>query len=575
MKGEEMTWFSKVHPDLHPSPVHNAKQSACYNSWLSAVNTIRDHPEYIEITTEKASIKSVLVWETINKYGPNTTYTECDGIPRIRFLGATKTDKSLITVTLNAKAGPPKFIVKNTKVPAPTCTDLDAYLCRKLQGIDEVGGDDYGKYTIRPLEHPMFKSVCPIKFGCIPFLSEVVLLYWPEDVVSRDVCGSDGSGSSITRPWDGGNAPPVSFSTDAITFEGQDLYLRSVDGTTAMSVVPSGVNIHQILWPGGTYLDPFVMKGQWTFTSPTLYLAYRPVTQFLQLVFTPTSSWDYQSMQVPILTQSAGVIALRPNEVYTMRPDRFTKIGGLEYARAAANGSFRPVFDVGMLSEQQQAVPISIGDLLYPIPASLYYDMRVADCWGEQNYCGTITENIYRPRLSIAERAWKSIFGTSMCSDPLLGDPPISLRPIRGLSDLEPPELPKYFNPDVQNVQNPSFPFTRPGSGYDPVATGDVLNSDGVKNQPPSISDWFPKPGQAAEPNLPNATPTLVSRPRPQDLDQLFGQVSVFNRPWVVNYGNVSSTDNSFKGEGSTLTKPSSMVYFMWISSLLFAEYWV
>jgi hypothetical protein len=132
----QASWFKSIHPDLHPSPIHNVKQSACYTSWLSYFKSFRNHPEYIHIIPETASTTSVLVWETVNKFGLHRTYTECDGIPRIEFLGSTKTVKSLVTETIKVKVNPVDYTVEGDKIPRPNCTDLDTYLCRKLHGID-------------------------------------------------------------------------------------------------------------------------------------------------------------------------------------------------------------------------------------------------------------------------------------------------------------------------------------------------------------------------------------------------------------------------------------------------------
>jgi hypothetical protein len=158
------------------------------------------------------------------------------------------------------------------------------------------------------------------------------------------------------------------------------------------------------------------------------------------------------------LMRTAGVIALEPGDIFTMRPVRPDewKIGDEEYARQVASGHYNPILP---FLDRLEPRKLMLGDLKDPVPASLYYDARSAECWGLQSHCGTLTDGHFRPQLSLARKVWSSMNdgtplscsgycggendGIDECAFPLLVDPPIQLEPIpeSKIRDLNHPTL--------------------------------------------------------------------------------------------------------------------------------------
>jgi hypothetical protein len=170
----------------------------------------------------------------------------------------------------------------------------------------------------------------------------------------------------------------------------------------------------------------------------------------------------------------AGIMELKSEEVYTMIPARDrANLSGLAYAQSVANGTFSQEnewyeqWDVRVGRSlphvyHQKQLPLDFGDMEDPVPASLYYDAKAEECWGEQIHCRTITDGTYRPRLAFNEKFWASALpGWNSCSWPTVVDPPIALSPIKDSTTqvpLMPTEMPGQ---QTQNAQ-PSVQFTRP-----------------------------------------------------------------------------------------------------------------
>jgi hypothetical protein len=492
------------HPDLDPPPPFNQSVDACYSSYLNFLIT-----NYQKSTTYKVRedwieyMTSEVVWETIQQFGPNSTYTQCDGITRLKFLGKpTRTVKSEITVTMTERVS----LAWMTWFPdAPHCYDSDPYHCRRLQGLFEVGGAMLDNTHKPQFVDWIFSAMCPIRFTCTPVVDEVVLLYWPEDVATRDICGSDGRGASVTRPHVRVDDTPVTAVIDAITFRGQDMYLRRLDGKPfeAYNMNKLGNRFaREQMFPGQTYLESSVMTGRWTFTSPSVYLAHRPIGRNLE-VSPSWAEWPQTKLTVYQSFMPAGVLTLDPSDVSTVRAYHLKGMGGVEHAQLIANGSFEPHYDNWTYIEPiLQLHPMTYGDLLDPVPASAYFNVRTADCWGNQTHCSTITDDSFRPKLMINPKIWSSVFNGFLCSDPLLADPPIALVPLSKsqLDDLPMP-LPKGTK---ARIDNPS------------ITAAAEADSEFIFNS-------NAKPGQRVDPDVPMATPTALTRPRPALINNMLG----------------------------------------------------
>lgn len=121
----------------------------------------------------------------------------------------------------------------------------------------------------------------------------------------------------------------MTFETDAITFRGQDLYLRQASS----------------LSPRTDYIHPSILHGHWTFTSPTIYLAHHPITA----VFGYQRLGGYLMMGSPTtsLIRTAGIIALNSEDLYSIRPgsQNSQTRDGINYAQLVAKGKFDPSTD--------------------------------------------------------------------------------------------------------------------------------------------------------------------------------------------------------------------------------------
>jgi hypothetical protein len=179
--------------------------------------------------------------------GNGSVYTTCDGIPRFRF-HSQPTSQTLMVVTVTREVlqtyypfhedFPPgfkeKFSSSSTKFPSPSpdcgidsnhCSEFrSSYRAQRTKsGLDDW---DYYKPGDRESGGPcMLES--PSIAGCyMEAGSEVVLLYWPPVLISRDVCGADGLGTALTvsSPASG---PSLVVTTSAITFGG--VGIRGID----------------------------------------------------------------------------------------------------------------------------------------------------------------------------------------------------------------------------------------------------------------------------------------------------------------------------------------------------------
>jgi hypothetical protein len=497
------------HPDIRPVPPKNPEQEACYTSWISYIDELQAFVNRATTRTEgQSTTTSVYVWETLQSFGPNSTYYECDGIPRIRFLDTpTETSSLLVTQTVWRDDATLRVNLDGPGLPEqPNCSTLEPYYCRKIEGCHDVGGRHLSLINgdRRQMWFPAnFRDICDVEYDCKIGLSEVILIYWQDNLVTRDICGGNGHGSSVTAPW--GSTLNRTITTDAITFRGQDLYLRSVNSVPISEYPPEkmGWDVGFVFGDIATnkserYFTSSVMKGDFTFVYPTVYLAHRPITRQLQM--RPRwKGWGHNNFAMNKLVRSEGIIPMSSTDVFYMRPINQT-MDGLEYAKSVAKGLYRPTLSSDVLGAESKIfkiLPLDYGNLREPIAASVYYDARMGDCWGEQNHCGTITEGAYRPKIRIAPHIWETIFNSYMCVDPMLVDPPISLHILSG-HELDQPEV---------SVHKPSFVDAMPTPPVDP-RDPDSPGSPSHPGIPYDPKSGQPRPGATFDPHVPIQTDT-------------------------------------------------------------------
>jgi hypothetical protein len=178
------------HPGYGNHPPPSPMEENCYTSWLSYYKSIRDPKTMSGSVLGLPQVStSILVWETIQKFGPNSTYTACDGIPRLKFTASpTATSKSLITQTIwGDNRSVVVYHVTDILDKAPTCQTLNPLHCRKLMGVGEIGGGYERNLAIPADSMEQLLKLCPDLYTCDPILQEVVLIHWAENIVTRDI----------------------------------------------------------------------------------------------------------------------------------------------------------------------------------------------------------------------------------------------------------------------------------------------------------------------------------------------------------------------------------------------------
>ena len=132
-------------------------------------------------------------------------------------------------------------------------------------------------------------------------------------MVSRDICANNGYGTSITSPPD--KRFQGTITTNAITFHGRDLCYRATQrqGDTALSAISSA-----------PCAGSSVLYGNFTFISPTVYMAHHPVTG---------SVWHWSGLDIVDFLEGtevytgdfdASISALLPAGVIALHEKTFT-----------------------------------------------------------------------------------------------------------------------------------------------------------------------------------------------------------------------------------------------------------
>jgi hypothetical protein len=365
------------------------------------------------------------VWETIERFGPGKTSTDCDDIPRFSFdrsatSSATKTVTQSGQDVVDTHVWWPKFNASND-LPRPGCRANTDFCEAKKERLWRDRGDSIDRGFDFP--YVVIDGACggSERTWCrMDYDAEVVLLYWPPKLENRDICTSDGFGSATTIQPNFTNAVPISIVTSAITFEGQDI------------------------WESGrSHVMPWTLTGPFTLRYPTVYLAHHPLTRY-----DITSKADREYIEKPIVIRTAGIMPVPVSELYTYVPDFGNHKLGLEYAKQMANGQFHlqeewGVRQAGNLSFTTRTLrQLNLGHLQNPIPASIYYDARL-DCTGFQSHCGVITDDTYRPSIVLKNKAWHSILPDHFtCGMGALNDPPRALTAIFPQTTVDQAALP-------------------------------------------------------------------------------------------------------------------------------------
>jgi hypothetical protein len=435
-----------------PDSASCAASWASYSKYLSLL--------YLKTPKGWDTSYTLRTYETLRPVGDGFVYTACDGIPRFRF---SSTPTATITTT---------FFVNNTQYSAreettqsfPNC-EPDRGLCDKLwqkyNSNSSAGLDDAENLEPNMPVADIFlllgncgTSYCGLEAG-----EEVVLIYWPPAVTSRDICAADGHGAAVTLSLPVVTTPVV-ITTSAITFRGQDLY--SIDTSE----------------PSRTRVAPSILTGPFTFTSPTVYMAHHPISR---------------NMPPHQIVRPAGVAPLKAEDIYTTMGSFKTATSDVvSYANQVAQGRFENAVGLESWSggsnnnrnKTADQVPFDFGHLQNPVPAHLYYDDQEEICHGRQTHglCATITDDTYRPRIGLKNKVWLSLLANSSgCWRPQLRDPPIALVPIPTIAS---PSLSSFNHIDqAEKGETLALPVPGPTIGAQP--TGSLKKSSAQSSLPP------------------------------------------------------------------------------------------
>jgi hypothetical protein len=388
----------------------------------------------------------IKVYETIQKIGNGSVYTACDGIPRYRFHESPTVH---LTSTVTVTSVIPEVVRKWAYEPDCMYSD-NLEFCQSLTWPpDSNATDEFDARPLPPWIRGPLETTNELKCGedtilCrIDMGEEVVLIFWPPVAPSRGACGS-----SIVESV---SNVPRTIVTSAITFNGQNLYLRkSKIGQEGFKIVQTH------------FIPSSVLPGPFTFIEPTIYLAHHPISLFNMGGF---------GGEPDALLSPPGILTLKSSDIYSIRPKGSEFRHSANYAQLVAHGQYlNPQVD----PIDDEHVPFDFEDIRNPVPASLYYDARSDDCWGKQTHCGTITDDSYQPRIAIKNRVWYSIeTALSACSRARLVDPPIVLTLIPTMTL---PLLPKFTHaqPEESLAQAAMSPTAvpKPGNTIGPYATG-------------------------------------------------------------------------------------------------------
>jgi hypothetical protein len=453
-------------------------------------------------TSDSIQYTHTRIYETIQKVGRGTITTAQDGIPRFSFYVSPTTETTKF-ITVTAVIPGSRIIVERLYPPEktdadygkPICPDAKSHMkpmeistdnswastrnCAQMHrwrgnwepdcfyyenqefcdavwqawmGVVEMDNSDFAEEALIDKPGWMGMGFCKRSLTCeLKMGPEVALIYWPQVSLTNQSTFNNNTTSNSTL-----SALPT-ITVDAITFKGQDLYLRSIitaTDCTQVDEINGDLTTYSDTIPYQTgYVTSSILTGPFTFKYPTVYLAHHPISVAFNRVVDTTMHEGRESpifiKKEPRFTRSAGIIALNAGDVYSMRPKgadlRWGTKDGLDYAQAVAQGKYTQYTDTPARSWYKpgelrgwelnpliyERVHFDFANLQDPVPASVYYDARAEDCWGLQSHCDTITDDTYRPRLALKNKVWRSLLPDAFdCTRPLLVDPAIALYPL-------------------------------------------------------------------------------------------------------------------------------------------------
>jgi hypothetical protein len=423
------------------------------------------------------------IYESVGTLGAGSVYHGCDGIPRFKWTGAVT---ALRTATITVIHQYPTIISKRwtfmrnsewrsiagiaTPPPEASCNRGNAYtMGNNVANMCNQHEVELLSAAYKAYNGTIGREDCMSMRKCfVQFNHEIALMYWPSEAEPDATCsgsptkGFEGHDRQTTVPLSPLMFPKTAVMT-AITFPGKDIYNRGVRYETIHPGDTKRMTISYQPVNDGDYIPPSTMSGTFTFTSPTVYVAYRgfgviaamDITGYITLPNGTSILARHPAVEATAATE--GVFPAKSEDVFSLRqiPIATAGLGGMQWAQSVAAGRYDgmdllPPLELGsntifysnsssvvenfmgFKDLEYQTLPLNFRDLQNPVPASEYFNVR-PDCWGIHTHCGTITDDTYRPNLWINNSFWASLLpSTSGCSIGTVADPPVSLVAISG-----------------------------------------------------------------------------------------------------------------------------------------------
>jgi hypothetical protein len=385
--------------------------SADYANFIQAQSSFqKQHPATSTIT-------NFLYWWTKLRTDPSSTYIDSEGFRRLKFLTSTgefhyswsRFHESRVltrgTYLKDCYPGSSDSSCWQPQVTRPTCTINDrfcTYLRNSFWSKRMAATSMSVDHRFDP-ENPV--GMCLAQRRCAWDIGqELVVIFWGKDQ-------SYGSPVTVVRNQVA-ETLPVTYVTTAITFRGDDLWQepRTFRRQTAIFSDPLPIS---------------VLYGNFTFTSPTVYIAHHAISA--------NSEGMIEGTPVTTEVQKAGIFPIAVTDIYTLHnPIPNPK----EWAKNVAQAKVPLPYNWPKASMER----INLDDLREPVAPPIYYANNPI-CVSAGTVCETLTEGQLRPKLYLLDSVWNSVLNRNgyrdECSMPVVWDPDIVLEKVPGTAPGE------------------------------------------------------------------------------------------------------------------------------------------
>jgi hypothetical protein len=230
------------------------------------------HPSKTPLSSDRLPFSGSNVLLSVQTIGPGSTYKACDDIPRLKFSPNAKLTRTTATIMLTHHGWdvPPSWTEDcapatttrspRCRVPREFCDSLWTSYHKALEMFSETG-----PFQTAP---GMTLYPCQIPDCHLNDQDDHVVIYWPPEVVSRNICAREEADFGRTLPP------------------------RSPSVTTITKINFPGLNSYHLSWVSDGYtgrwddprLEPSVLTGSWELTSPNILVAHRAMVMTSDVV---------------------------------------------------------------------------------------------------------------------------------------------------------------------------------------------------------------------------------------------------------------------------------------------------